>query len=129
VIWRFPTVEQIKQLQSRLIETYGGSHGLRDSGLLESAVSRAENTVHYIPDVSVADVGASLAWGLIKNNAFIDGNKRIGAAALLLFLEVNGCSLNCTEAEETNMILRAAASEINEEEFTAWVERSVASIA
>jgi len=124
VIWWFPTVEQIKNLQIRLIDTYGGSNGLRDAGLLESAVARAENTVNYVSDATVGQVAASLAWGLIKNHAFIDGNKRIGAAALMLFLAANGHSLVCSEAEETTMILRAAASEITEAEFTAWVERS-----
>jgi death-on-curing protein len=68
-------------------------------------------------------VGASLVWGLIKNHAFIDGNKRVGFAA---FVELNGYGLICPELEETAMVLRAAASEITEEEWTAWVVRSVA---
>jgi death-on-curing protein len=125
VTWRFPTVGQIKEIQAKSIASYGGSYGLRDEGLLESAVLRAENKVNYDPEATVATVAASLAWGLIKNHAFIDGNKRIGAAALFLFLEANGHALTCSEEEETAMVWRAAASEITEAEFTAWVERSV----
>lgn len=126
MIWRFLTVTQIEELQAKSIDTYGGSHGLRDAGLLESAVLRAENHAAYDPGACVANVAAALAWGLIKNHAFIDGNKRVGAAALFLFLAANGYGLTCSEAEETEILLRAAASEITEEEFTDWVERTVA---
>jgi death-on-curing protein len=111
-----------------MINLYGGSHGLRDRGLLESAVARAENTAYYNPDASVADVAASLAWGLIKNHAFIDGNERVGFAAMVAFLEMNGHRLTCTETEETAMVLRAAAGETTETEWTAWVVANVAPI-
>jgi len=126
VTWQFLSVEAVIALHSTLIEESGGSHGLRDPGLLESAISRAENKVNYDPDATVANVGASLSWGLIKNHAFIDGNKRIGLGALAVFLRANGWVLTCSVAEETGMVLRAAASEITEAEWTAWVVRSVA---
>ncbi len=109
-----------------MIERYGGSHGLRDRGLLESAVARAENTAYYNPAASVAEIAASLAWGLIKNHAFIDGNKRVGFAAMVAFLEMNDHRLICTEVEETAMVLRAAAGEITEEQWAAWVVGSIA---
>ena len=121
----FPSVELVEALQAEMIEAYGGSHGLRDRGLLESAVARADNLAYYNPDATIAEVAASLAWGLIKNHAFIDGNKRVGFAALVACLEMNGCRLTCSEEEETGMVLRAAASEIGEEEWAAWVVRSV----
>ena len=124
--WNFLSVDAVLVLHAALIEESGGSHGLRDPGLLESAIARAENKVNYDPKATVATVAASLSWGLIKNHAFIDGNKRIGLAALVVFLEANGCSLICSAAEETAMVLRAAASEIAEEEWTAWLVRSVA---
>ncbi len=124
----FLTVELVEALQAQMIDLYGGSHGLRDRGLLESAVARAENSAYYGDDLSVAEVGASLGWGLIKNHPFIDGNKRAGFAALVAFLELNGQRLACSEDEETAMVLRVAASEITEEEWTAWVGRSVESL-
>lgn len=128
MIWRFLDVELVKAIQAELIDKYGGSHGLRDAGLLESAVLRAENKLNYEPGVSVAAVAASLAWGLIKNHAFIDGNKRIGAAALFNFLKANGYKLSCSQLEETEQVLRVAASEITEETWTAWVEGNVKAI-
>jgi death-on-curing protein len=65
VIWRFLAVEAAIALLAQLIEESGGSPGLRDRGLLESAISRAENKVNYDPDATVGSVGASLSWGLM----------------------------------------------------------------
>jgi death-on-curing protein len=126
VTWQFLTVEDVVALHRALINDTGGSHGLRDAGLLGSAIARAENKVNYDPEATVPTVGASLSWGLIKNHAFIDGNKRIGLAALVVFVKANGFSFDSSPAEETAMVLRAAASEITEDEWTAWVSRVVA---
>jgi death-on-curing protein len=123
---RFLSVEAVEALHTETIRRYGGSQGLRDRGLLESAVARAENLAYYDPTASIAEIAATLAWGLIKNHAFIDGNKRIGAIALFTFLDLNGYRLTCSEVEETAMVLRAAASEITEDEWTEWVTRVVA---
>lgn len=123
--WRFLRVEEIEAIQKRLIEDYGGSHGLRDAGLLASAVARAENTACYVESVTAAQIAASVSFGLIKNHAFIDGNKRIGFAVLNVFLAANGHQLTVTAEEAEAMVLRAAASEMTEPEWTAWVERSV----
>ena len=124
--WKFLGLDAIIALHAELIEESGGSHGLRDRGLLESAISRAENKVNYEPEALAGEVGASLSWGLIKNHAFLDGNKRIGLGALAVFLKTNGFVLTCSVAEETAMVLRVAASEIREDEWTAWVVRNVA---
>ena len=111
-----------------LIDVYGGSHGLRDGGLLESAVHRAENRAYYDPDASVAEVTASLGWGLIKNHAFIDGNQRVGIGAMIAFLQGNGYRLTCSEDTETAMVLSAAAGELSEEQWTVWVMRTVEAV-
>ena len=99
---------------------------MRDEGLLQSAVLRAENRAAYDPSASAATVAASLSWGLIKNHAFIDGNKRVGLVSMIVFLELNGYRLTCSEVEETAMVLRAAASQITEDEWTGWVASVVA---
>lgn len=125
-MWVFLSVERIEELHGQQIARFGGSPGLRDAGLLSSAVARAENKVLYDGSATVPAVAASLAWGLIKNHAFIDGNKRIGMVALATFLDLNGYGLSCDSAEETAMVLRVAASEISEAEWTAWVERVAA---
>ena len=119
----FPIVAVVEAIHAELINLYGGSHGLRDRGLLESAVARAENKATYDPDSSVPEVAALLAWGLIKNHAFIDGNKRIGFAAMAAFLDANGFQLTCSEEDETAMVRNAAAGDITEEQWTVWVMR------
>ena len=85
--WVFLKVEGVQRLHDQQIERFGGSPGLRDQGLLESAAARAENTATYDENATIARIAASLAFGLIKNHAFIDGNKRIGATALITMLE------------------------------------------
>jgi death-on-curing protein len=119
---RFLTVEAIQKIQADSIETYGGSHGLREPGLLKSALDRAENRFFFEPDSSMASLAASLGWGLIKNHVFIDGNKRAGLAAMITFLELNGFELACSVDEARDRTLQAAASEITEAEWTRWVE-------
>jgi death on curing protein len=73
--------------------------------------------------------GGTLAWGLIKNHAFIDGNKRIGLICLVNFLHINGYRLTSSQDEDAAMVLRAAAGEITEEQWTVWVMRMVAPVA
>ena len=124
--WIFLDVAAVEALHEQQILRFGGSHGLRDAGLLESAVLRAENKANYEAEATAATIAASLGWGLIKNHAFIDGNKRIGLVSAVAFLKLNGFRMTAPPEEQTAMVLRAAASEISESEWTAWVERSVA---
>ena len=84
-MWNFLNVEEIEIVHADLIDTYGGSHGLRDAGLLESAVHRAENKANFDPAATTATLAASVSYGLIKNHAFIDGNKRIVWLRLSIF--------------------------------------------
>ncbi len=126
--WQFLDTQSVVALHLQLIQESGGSHGLRDAGLLESAIARAENKVTYDAQATVGSVAASLSWGLIKNHAFIDGNKRIGLAALVVFLHVNRYQLQCHLSEEIAMVLRVAASEVGEDEWTAWVIEHVAEL-
>lgn len=120
---RFLQVDLIEAYHRQTIDAYGGSHGLRDRNLLESAAKRPENLQYYRPEASVGELAASLSWGLIKNHAFVDGNKRIGLICLINFLKINRHYLACSEEEETSMVLRVAANEITEEQWTVWVMR------
>jgi death-on-curing protein len=124
----FVRADVLKNVHRRLIETYGGLPGIRDANALESAMARPKNLAAYAGEESVAALGAALAWAIVRSHPFSDGNKRAAFAALTIFLEINCFRLTCSEVEETAMILRAAASEIDEEEFAAWVERSVAAL-
>jgi death on curing protein len=118
----------LRNVHGRLIELYGGIQGVRDENALESAVARPKQLEAYGGIESASHLGGALAWAILRNHPFSDGNKRTAFAALNIFLERNGYRLTCSEVEETAMILRATASEITEDEWTAWVERSVASI-
>ena len=122
---RFLTAEAVQKIQADSINTYGGAHGLRDAGLLQSALDRAENRYFYQPDASIASLAPALGWGLIKNHVFIDGNKRAGLAAVVTFLALNDAVLACSSDEAREMTLRAAASEMAEEEWIEWLERAV----
>ena len=73
--------------------------------------------------MSVPKLAAAYAWGLLKNHPFFDGNKRTALAALVVFLDLNGWDWTCSEVEETATVLGAAAGEISEEDWSAWVER------
>jgi death-on-curing protein len=116
------SVEGVQAIHADLIARYGGSVGLRDQNLLASAIARPIHLHTYEPETTVARLTASLGWELVKNHAFVDGNKRIALAAMVTFLELNGHEPGCSEAEETYMVLRAAASEIDVEEWNDWLE-------
>ena len=121
---RWLTAKAVQAIHEELIARYGGVSGLRASGLLASAVAKPQNLAAYGRTTSVASLAAAYAWGLLRNHPFLDGNKRTALAAMVVFLELNGWEeLNCSEAEETAMVLRAAAPEITEHAWTEWVRR------
>lgn len=107
-----------------LIANYGGLQGLRAPESLQSALARPKHLAAYRPDVSVPELAAAYGWGLLRNHAFVDGNKRIALIAMLVFLELNGWELTCSEVEETAILLQAAAGEISERTWAAWVMRN-----
>jgi len=126
VSFEFVRADVLRNVQRRIIERYGGVAGIRHDNSLESAIGRPRNLVDFGDETSVAVLGAALAWALLRNHPFSDGNKRAAFAGLVMFLDLNGHQLTCTEVEETAMILRAAATEISESVWIAWVERNVA---
>mgnify|MGYP000100570404 FL=1 len=116
------TKEQILMLHNELIRETGGSGGLRDEGLLDSALNapfQGFGDVDSFP--SLQQKGARLGYGLICNHAFVDGNKRIGAHAMLLFLSLNGIELEYTQNELSDMILDVAAGNLRFENMVKWI--------
>ena len=115
---------QILMLHRQLIEQTGGSDGIRDEGLLDSAMAAPfqsfDNADAY---PSLQQKAARLCFGLVKNHPFIDGNKRIGAHAMLVFLAVNGVELTYTQTELSDIILQVAASEKEYPDLLDWLIR------
>jgi len=104
------------------IATHGGSEGLRDRGLLESALDRPRNSDAYgDPPPDVPQLAALYAIGIVRNHPFVDGNKRVGLVALELFLVLNSYRLAADDAECVVHILGLAAGDLSDEEFIAWV--------
>jgi len=101
-------------IHRKSIERFGGIHGLRDDGALESAVNAAENRFYYETE-DVAKLAATYAYHLSQAHAFLDGNKRIGAAVAGIFLEINGFRLEMTENEVIELFLAIASGEMSRE--------------
>jgi death-on-curing protein len=112
--------ETVLTLHEQLLATFGGSSGIRDQGLLDSALARPENLLAYRkPDVF--DLAASYGFGLVKNHPFVDGNKRTGFAVAVLFLELNGYRFEAGEADATVRTLALAAGELQERDYGSWL--------
>jgi death on curing protein len=116
--------ETVLALHDRLLAEFGGLPGLRDEGLLDSALARPENLFAY-GKPTIFDLAASYAFGLIKNHPFMDGNKRIGFAAATVFLEINGCRFQAAEADATIQTLALAAGALDEVRYSAWLKANV----
>ena len=116
------TQDQILMLHSELISATGGTDGVRDFGLLSSALNapfqQFDNTDLF---PTIQQKAARLGYGLIKNHAFVDGNKRIGVHVMLIFLEINGISLEYTQKELYSMVLDVASGILDTEEITKWI--------
>jgi len=116
------TKEQILLLHTQLIEITGGSDGIRDMGLLESALEspfQAYDGVELYPSIQAK--AARLCYGLVKNHAMIDGNKRIGCHAMLVFLALNGYEIEYTQKELSDLILDVAADRKQYEDVLQWL--------
>lgn len=123
--WRWIQREALVRLHAMCLVQFGGLAGLRDEGLLGSALSRPEQRAHYgSPDV--ADIAAAYAFGLAKNHPFVDGNKRTAFLALGLSLRLNGYCLTASQPEATQTILSLAAGDLSEEALATWIRSHVA---
>ena len=107
------------------IAAHGGSTGIRDSGLLDSALARPKNVWAYADSPpSLAVLAAAYAFGISSNHPFVDGNKRTALVVSFSFLEVNGRSVNASQEDAYLTILGLAAGEISENQLAEWFERN-----
>lgn len=116
--------EAVIVVQEMQISRFGGSDGLRDAGLLESALARPVNKQAYEPEATVFELAAAYGFGLARNHPFVDGNKRIAFAAMAMFLSENGFELAPEKMDALKTILKLAAGELEEDELAGWVEKN-----
>jgi death-on-curing protein len=114
------TYDQVIAMHSRQLRRFGGAPGLRDDGLLRSALERATNKWRY-EQAGLAELAASYAFGLAKNHAFVDGNKRIAFMTMVAFLRKNGVRFSPDQALATTMMIALAAGEVSEESLARWL--------
>ena len=113
---------QVTALHSALIREFGGIDGIRDEGLLESALAAPFQTFGGEPVYpSLQAKAAQLGFGLIRNHPFVDGNKRIGAHTMLVFLAVNGIELRYEQQELIDIVLSVAAGQIARQGLLQWI--------
>ncbi len=120
VQWRWVSRKLLETLHNESLAIHGGAPGLRDDGLLESALARPQQLAHD-GEPDCAALAVSYGFGLAKNHAFIDGNKRAAFLCIGLFLRLNGYRLTATQVDATVTILALAAGEISEEALAAWI--------
>lgn len=117
------SVSDIVLLHRKLIDQTGGSHGIRDSGLVESALKRAQASfdgkdLYHTLESKIA----AITYGLVNNHGFVDGNKRIGIAAMLLLLQINGYFLAYSQDDLIQLGLGIASDSVSEAEIIQWIQ-------
>jgi death-on-curing protein len=116
--------EAILILHAECLAEHGGLNGVRDEGLLDSALQRPINR-HEYGEGDLCDLAAEYAFGILRNHPFMDGNKRTGFLAAAVFLALNGLKLVASEADATLKTLALAAGEIEGEAYAAWLRENV----
>jgi len=117
---RWLSLEEVTVAHEKQLKRFGGPPGIRDGGALESALARPVNRFHY-GETDLAALAASYAFGLARNHAFVDGNKRIAFVAMMAFLRLDGVRFAPLQAHATAIILALAAGEVSEESLSRWI--------
>jgi death-on-curing protein len=114
----FLTLDDILESHQNQIETYGGSHGIRDIGLLESAIAQPEASFggQYL-HADIFEMAAAYIYHLVMNHPFVDGNKRVGLEAALIFLEINNENLSASDEELVDLVLKTTAGQVGKREI------------
>lgn len=115
----------ILAIHDEQLAEHGGGAGVRDDGLLESALARPQNRLAYDEAVDLATLAAAYAFGIARNHPFVDGNKRTAFVAAEVFLDLNGMTLTASDEDCVLTMLRLAAGEIEEDAFADWLRANV----
>jgi len=120
--------EVVLAVHDEQLAVHGGLPGIRDRGILESALARPRNLAAYEACDDVARLAAAYLYGITKNHGFVDGNKRTSLVTADLFLMLNGHELVSSPVENVLMVLSVADGTLSEEELTAWIRRNIKSL-
>ena len=121
---RWISKKALLMLHEESLALFGGASGLRDEGLLDSALARPRNTHAYNPDSTLADLAASYGFGLAKNHAFLDGNKRAAFLSIGMFLSINGHKLVADQVDAIQTMLAVAAGELDQRGLSVWIQKN-----
>lgn len=122
MIWL--TRDMVEAFHRESLARFGGADGIRDPGLLESALSRPQNIHAYEPDADLYRLAAAYCAGIVKNHPFIDGNKRTGVLSAVAFLGLNGIALDFDEAMIVTMVIGLAAGEVSDDQLASWLREA-----
>jgi death on curing protein len=118
-------LDAVLAMHSRQLAEHGGGTGVRDVGLLESALARPQNIHAYEPEADVARLAAAYGFGIAKNHPFVDGNKRTSLVATRTFLLLNGYQLNATPADKYLTFLSLAEGNLPEDDLAQWIRERI----
>ena len=118
---RWVRLDTVLALHKRQIAEHGGGEGVRDLGLLESALARPQNLHAYEPETDLASLAAAYAFGIAKNHAFVDGNKRTALVVMRTFLILNGSDINASQEDKYLTILALAEGSLAEDTLAQWI--------
>lgn len=124
---RWLTQSVVLAVHADQIRAHGGTLGLRDRGLLESALDRPRNRFHYQSDVGLHHLAASCGFALANKHPFVDGNKRVAFQAMFVFLGLNGLRIVASEEAVVSLMLSVASGELDEEGLASWLEANTVS--
>lgn len=121
-LWLEPLI--VLTMHEEQIREHGGSHGVRDAGLMESAIARAQQLYHYGDQTDIFALAAAYGYGIAKNHLFVDGNKRTAFQCMYVFLGLNDIELMATEEDTVLTILRLAESNLPEKQLADWLRKN-----
>ncbi len=121
---RWLTRAMVVALHDESLALFGGMPGIRDEGMLESALASPRNRLAYEPGVEQSRLAAAYGFGLARNHPFLDGNKRIAVLAVAVFLSLNGRRFDPDETDEVRTVLALAAGELDEDALARWIEEN-----
>jgi death-on-curing protein len=118
-------VRDVLTIHDRLLALHGGAPGLRDQGLLESALARPRQHHSYVRSPDVIEMAGLYTAGIVRNHPFVDGNKRTGFVIGVLFLELHSFDFKASEADATQAVMGLAAGTLDEAAYVAWLRKNV----